>query len=130
MNTTSMKVHESFNDFVLFLYVHMALSDGSLHHSEELVILDRLTKLFPQEGNPKKKFDQAVVAYKEADKTSLDEFIHHSFQHFNHVKFAQRYKIYTDMYDIMHADGKVADAEQVALNTLKRIIDLGASEPN
>jgi hypothetical protein len=32
------------------------------------------------------------------------------------------------MFDIMHADGKVADAEQVALNTLKKIIDLGASE--
>lgn len=125
---TSMKVHDSFNDFVLFLYVHMALSDGSLHHTEELVILDRLTKLFPQEGNPKKKFDQAVIAYKEADKSTIDEFIHHSFKHFNTVKFAQRYKIYTDMFDIMHADGKVADTEQVALNTLKKIIDLGASE--
>ena len=123
-----MKVHDSFNDFVLFLYVHMALSDGSLHPSEELVILDRLTKLFPQEGNPKKKFDEAVNAYKKADKINIDEFIHHSFKHFTNVKFAQRYKIYTDMYDIMHADGKVADAEQVALDTLKKIIDLGASE--
>jgi uncharacterized tellurite resistance protein B-like protein len=106
----------------------MALSDGTLHPSEELIILDRLTKLYPQEGDPKKKFDQAVIAYKEADKTGIDEFIHHSFKHFNNVKFAQRYKIYTDMFDIMHADGKVADAEQVALNTLKKIIDLGASE--
>lgn len=123
-----MKVHDSFNDFVLFLYVHMALSDGSLHSSEELVILDRLTKLFPLEGNPKKKLDQAVIAYHEVDKSNLDEFIHQSFKHYNTVKFAQRYKIYTDMYDIMHADGKVADAEQVALNTLKKIIDLGASE--
>jgi uncharacterized tellurite resistance protein B-like protein len=124
-----MKVHDSFNDFVLFLYVHMALSDGTLHPSEELLILDRLTKLFPQEGNPKKKFDQAVLAYKEVDATTIDEFIQHSFRHFNsHVKFAQRYKIYTDMFDIMHADGKVADAEQLALNTLKKIIDLGASE--
>jgi len=123
-----MKVHDSFNDFVLFLYVHMALSDGSLHASEELVILDRLTKLFPQEGNPKKKFDLAVSAYHEVDKATIDEFIHHSFKHFNTIKFAQRYKIYTDMFDIMHADGKVADAEQVALNTLKKIIDLGASE--
>lgn len=123
-----MKVHDSFNDFVLFLYVHMALSDGSLHPSEELVILDRLTKLFPQEGNPKNKFDQAVIAYKEADKSKIDDLIHYSFKHFNNVKFAQRYKIYTDMFDIMHADGKVADAEQQALNTLKKIIDLGASE--
>lgn len=123
-----MKVHESFNDFVLFLYVHMALSDGTLHPNEEVVILDRLTKLFPQEGNPKKKFDDAVAAYKDFDISTLNEFIHYSFKHFHTVKFAQRYKIYTDMYDIMHADGKVADAETEALDTLKKIIDLGASE--
>jgi len=123
-----MKVHDSFNDFVLFLYVHMALSDGSLHPNEEVVILDRLTKLFPQEGDPKKKFDEAIAAYQHFDMTNLKEFIHYSFKHFNQVKFAQRYKIYSDMYDIMHADGKVAEAEQVALNTLKEIIDLGAAD--
>ncbi len=128
MNTTSMKVHESFSDFVLFLYVHMALSDGYLHPNEEIVILDKLTKLFPQEGDPKRKFDEALASYNTFDLSILNEFIQHSFKHFNQVKFAQRYKIYTDMYDIMHADGKVDQAETEALNTLKRIIDLGASE--
>ncbi len=123
-----MKVHESFSDFVLFLYVHMALSDGFLHSNEEIVILDKLTKLFPQEGNPKKKFDDAVAAYHSFDQSTLDEFIQHSYKHFNQVKFAQRYKIYTDMYDIMHADGKVDEGEMQALDTLKRIIDLGTSE--
>ena len=125
---TSMKVHESFSDFVLFLYVHMALSDGYLHPNEEIVILDKLTKLFPQEGDPKRKFDEALASYNTFDLSILNEFIQHSFKHFNQVKFAQRYKIYTDMYDIMHADGKVDQAETEALNTLKRIIDLGASE--
>jgi uncharacterized tellurite resistance protein B-like protein len=123
-----MKVHESFSDFVLFLYVHMALSDGFLHSNEEIVILDKLTKLFPQEGNPKKKFDDALAAYQNFDQSTLDEFIQHSYKHFNQVKFAQRYKIYTDMYDIMHADGKVDQGEMLALNTLKKIIDLGTSE--
>jgi len=128
MNTVGMKVHGSFSDFVLFLYIHMALADGTLHPGEEAVILDKLTKLFPLEGNPKKKFDDAVASYKNYDKSTLDEFVHHSFKHFNHVKFAQRYKIYTDMYDIMHADGKIDESETEALNTLKKIIDLGVSE--
>jgi uncharacterized tellurite resistance protein B-like protein len=106
----------------------MALSDGFLHSNEEIVILDKLTKLFPQEGNPKKKFDDALAAYQNFDQSTLDEFIQHSYKHFNQVKFAQRYKIYTDMYDIMHADGKVDQGEMQALNTLKKIIDLGTSE--
>jgi len=123
-----MKVHDSFSDFVLFLYVHMALSDGNLHPNEEIHILEKLTKLFPQEGNPKKKFDKALADYKSFDLSTLDEFIQYSFKQFNHIKFAQRYKIYTDMYDIMLIDGKVDQAETQALDTLKKIIDLGAYE--
>ena len=123
-----MKVHVSFSDFVLFLYVYVALSDGYLHPNEEIIILEKLTKLFPQEGNPKKKFDDALAAYNKFDLSTLDEFIQYSFKHLNQVKFAQRYKIYTDMYDIIHSDGKVDQAENQALDTLKKIIDLGASE--
>jgi len=123
-----MTVHESFSDFVLFLYIHMALADGTLHQQEERVILDKLTRLFPLEGNPKKKFDEAVASYKSFDKSAMDEFIHRSFKHFNHIKFAHRYKVYTDMYDIIHADGKVDETETVAINTLKKIIDMGATD--
>jgi uncharacterized tellurite resistance protein B-like protein len=123
-----MKVHASFSDFALFLYIHMALVDGSLHAEEESVILDKLTKLFPQEGNPKKKFDEAVAAYKNFDTSTMDEFVLHSFKHFKHVKFAQRYKVYTDMYDIIHADGKVDETETVAINALKKVIDIGTAE--
>ena len=32
------------------------------------------------------------------------------------------------MYDIINADGKVDQAETMALNALKKIIDLGAAE--
>ena len=49
-----------------------------------------------------------------------------SFKHFNQVKFAQKYKVYTDMYDIVHADGKVDETETIALDALKKIIDIGA----
>lgn len=123
-----MKFHDTFGDFVLFLSIYMAYSDGVLHPYEEKVILDKLTKLFPHEGNPKKKFDDAVAAYHTMDKTSFNEFIHQSFKHFSHVTFSQRYKIYTDMYEIVHADGKVHEAEEKAMNALKNIIDLGAHE--
>jgi uncharacterized tellurite resistance protein B-like protein len=105
----------------------MALADGTLQFEEEIVILDKLTKLFPQEGNPKKKFDDAVAAYRNFNQSTLDEFVRHSFKHFNHVKFAQRYKVYTDMYDIIHADGKVDEKETAAVNALEKIIDLGVS---
>lgn len=123
-----MKFHDTFGDFVLFLCIHLAYADGVLHPEEEKVIIDKLTKLFPHEGNPKKKFDDAVAAYNKTDKANMSEFIHYSFRHFNTIKFAQRYKIYTDMYDIIRADGKIDEAEMKAMDTLKQIIELGAHD--
>jgi len=121
-----MIIHDTFADFVLFLYVHMAYADGEYHSDEEKAILDKIPKLFPKEGDPKGKLDAAVAAYKKVDSASFKNIIHDTFKHFDQVKFSQKYKVYTDMFDIVHADGKVHEAEERALKELKDIIDVGA----
>ncbi len=119
-----MVMHQSFSDFVLFLYVHMAFADGELHPEEEKVILEKFIKHYPAEREPKNKFDAAVVEYQKTDAANLHSIIKESFKHFDQVTFALRYKIYTDMYDIILADGKVEISETKAVNELKEIIDL------
>jgi len=121
-----MVLHKQFQDLVLFLYVHMALCDGSMHENEEIVILDKMTKLFPSEGDPKKKLNAAVAEYKTVESALVNTVIRDSFKFFDHVKFAQKYKIYSDMYDIVNADGRVEESERTALNALKNIIDMDA----
>jgi uncharacterized tellurite resistance protein B-like protein len=54
------------------------------------------------------------------------DIIRDTFKQFDHVKFAQKYKVYTDMYDVINADGKVEESEKNALDLLKEIIDLNA----
>lgn len=121
-----MKFHDSFGDFVIFLCIHVAYADDLLHPEEERVIIEKLTQLFPLEGNPKKKFDLALSDYQQRDKATINEFVHYSFRHFKNIPFAQRYKTFMEMYDIIHADGKVDESEKKALHALKQIIDLGA----
>ncbi len=121
-----MVIHKDFSDFVLFLYVYMAYADGVFHPSEKEAILVKMSKLFPHEGDPKQKMDAAEKQYLELDPSKINELIHDTFKHFSHVKFNQKYKVYTDMYDIINADGKVDQAETMALSALKKIIDLGA----
>lgn len=121
-----MVIHSNFPDFVLFLYVHMAFADESMHGSEEDVILSKMGKLYPHEIDLKKKFEDAAVAYKKLDRETVMGIIKDTFQHFDQVKFAQKYKIYTDMYDIVNADGKIEESEKHALENLKAIIDLNA----
>ncbi len=121
-----MVLHKNFQDFILFLYIHMALADTILHPSEEKVILEKMTKLFPQENDPKKKYDLAVAEYRDLEQSMAMEVIHDSFKFFEKITFAQKYKVYTEMYDIINADGKVEESEKIALDALKDIININA----
>ena len=121
-----MVIHKSFADFVLFLYVHMAHADGDFHSSEKKVILDKIPKLFPNEKEPAKKLETAVAEYGTISQEQIPLIIRSTFKHFGEVKFNQKYKVYTDMYDIIHADGKVDESETYVLNELKEIIEMGS----
>lgn len=121
-----MVLHNQFQDFILFLYVHMAMSDGSIHSSEEQVILSKMSKLFPDEKDLKGKFEMAVIEYRSLDPVMVMNAIKESFRFFDKVTFAQKYKVYADMYDIVNADGKVEESEKHALDGLKEIIDMNA----
>ena len=120
-----MVIHDTFADFVLFLYIHMAHADGVYHPAEKDVIAERIPRLFPTEPDVAAKLAKAETQYLATDKTKIESIIKDTFKHYSNVKFAQKYKVYTDMYDIIHADGKVDEAESRALNELKDIIEMG-----
>lgn len=120
-----MVIHDNFADFVLFLYIHMAHADGVYHPAERDVIAERLPKLFPSETDIAGKLARAEKQYSAVDRSQIDTIIKDTFRHFNSIRFSQKYKVYTDMYDIIHADGKVEESETKALNQLKDIIEMG-----
>lgn len=120
-----MVIHDNFADFVLFLYIHMAHADGVYHPAERDLIAERVPKLFPNETDVTGKLARAEKQYLAVDKANIDAIIKDTFKHFSSIKFAQKYKVYTDMYEIIHADGKVEESETKALNYLKDIIEMG-----
>jgi uncharacterized tellurite resistance protein B-like protein len=123
-----MVIHKTFADFVLFLYVHMAHADGEFHSLEKSVVLDKMTKIYPKESNLEQKFNDAVSQYKGIDQSQVTTVIRDTFKHFDQVKFQQKYKVYTDMYDIINADGKIDESETKALYELKQIIEIGTEK--
>ncbi len=123
-----MVIHKSFADFVLFLYVHMAFADGEFHPDEVGVVKAKIKKIFPNTGEHEQKLKDAMEEYSAFDKANLNELFKDTFAHFNHVKFSQKYKVYTDMYDIINADGTIDESETEALDSLKKIIDLGVEK--
>jgi len=121
-----MVIHKTFADFVLFLYVHMAHADTDFHQTELGVIREKMDKLYPFEDNLEEKLTAALKEYEEFDKKELRTLFRDTFNHFTKVKFAQKYKVYADMYDIINADGKIDESEAQALQELKEIIDISA----
>lgn len=121
-----MVIHQSFADFVLFLYVHMAHADSDFHQTELGVIREKMSKLYPFESDLEERLEVAIKEYKAFDKNKLKILFKDTFNHFTNVKFAQKYKVYADMYDIINADGKIDESEAAALQELKEIIDISA----
>ena len=121
-----MVLHQHFADFVLFLYIHVAYADGVFHPSERSLILEKMAKLFPAERDLEMKLKDAEKEYLSVDAKKMPGIILDTFRQYNSVKFSQKYKVYTDMYEIVNADGKVDESETAALEELKRIIDLRA----
>jgi uncharacterized tellurite resistance protein B-like protein len=121
-----MVIHKSFADFVLFLYVHMAHADNDFHQSELSTIRKKMGKLYPYDDKLEERLQTALKEYTEFDKTKLKILFRDTFGHFPHIKFAQKYKVYADMYDIVNADGKIEESEAKALQELKEIIDISA----
>jgi tellurite resistance protein len=104
----------------------MAYADGEFHPTEREVILSKMAKLFPQETNLETKLTDAEEEYLDQNKKKLKSLILDTFRHFKDVKFSAKYHVYADMYDVVHADGKVDETEREVLEELKSIIDLSA----
>lgn len=119
-----MVIHNNFSDFVLFLYVYVAFSDGEFHPMEREAILEKMKKLYPDSSDYEKRLNDAIRLYDDFDKNKFKKLFQDTFKQFPKVTFSQKYKVYTDMYDIVHADGKVHEAETRALSALKEVIDI------
>jgi uncharacterized tellurite resistance protein B-like protein len=120
-----MVIHSNFADFVLFLYIHMSHVDNDYDPTEMKVIKEKMKRIFPEDVDLEKKLYTTLREYNAFDQSKMSELIKDTFAHFKSVKFSQKYKIYTDMYDIINADGKVDESETKALEALKQINEIG-----
>jgi uncharacterized tellurite resistance protein B-like protein len=124
-----MVLHTTFPDFVLFLYVHISHVDSAYDPAELKLIKEKMARLFPGGTDMEKKLYTALREYNKFDKSQIADLIKDSFQHFSEVKSSQKSKVYTDIHDIIKADGKVDSSEARALDALRELIELGTEAP-
>lgn len=117
-----MIIHSTFEDFLLFLYVHISRADSNYDPKEMEVIQQKMTSLYPNKIDFDKKLYLTLREYKTFDKNKLPELFSDTFKHFKAGK--DKGKIFADLSDIVSADGKVQATETSALDALKQTIDL------
>lgn len=101
----------------------MAYADDHFDHTEEEVILKKMARLFPKDGNHTIKYEQFKQDYKSLKSDEIDLLIKNNFDNFSHVSFSDKYRVYREMYDIINADGVIDESETEAMDKLKEIID-------
>lgn len=119
-----MIIHNSFQDFSLFLYLHVAHADGQIHQQEESLIREKIIILFGSETDTEQKFSAALDQYRSLAKAEITVLIKATFQHFREVQFAVKYKLFTDLFDIINCDGRVDYSETSLISQLRELMEL------
>ena len=114
---------KSFKEYILFLYVHIAYADGEVHPLERKLILEKMKLLYPGERDLETPLDKMLTTYLEMAGSS-DEIIKGAHEQFHNVEFYKKYKVFIDLYQIIHADGIVSESEKEALEKLRVIIGI------
>src|SRR6187431_3745449 len=117
-----MIIHKTLSDFILFLYVHASHSDANYDPTEMVVIKKKMTDIFPSGTDIEKKLYGTIREYNAFDKTKLDDLFNASIKHFKSESLVKDNTVFTDIEDIIRADGKVNSSEAKALEVITKLI--------
>lgn len=117
-----MIIHKTLSDFILFLYVHASHSDSNYDPTEMAVIKKKMTSIFPAGTDMERKLYGTIREYNTFDKMKLDDLFNASIKHFKSEGGVKDNTIFTDMEDIVRADGKVNSSEAKALEVIAKLI--------
>jgi uncharacterized tellurite resistance protein B-like protein len=123
-----MVIHSTFRDFILFVYVHMSHADDSYDPNEMATIKKKIGGLFQKDTDIERKLYTALREYNSFDRAKLPALFEASFKHFNEDQSVLNNNFYTDLNEIIAADGKVELAEARALKALKEIIEMNSDK--
>ena len=113
-----MNALENIESFALFLFLHMARVDGSLHPNERDTILEKMTELFTGSSFNEKLTEMEL--YCSQLKNGVSEIIlKEGLQKFSNIDPVKRREIYAVLFDIINANGRVNEEETQTLQVLK-----------
>ncbi len=106
-------------DYILFLFLHLASVDGSLHPNERETILEKMNELFPENSQVEEKLNTLDAEYRKLGPATVEELLTESWPTFSPMAQELKNKIYVDLFDIINSDARVNEEETRVLKIFK-----------
>lgn len=110
---------ENFEDFTLLLLLHMGHVDGSLHPNERDAILERMRELFPGYALLNEKLAEMELRYGKLGHSRAEDLLKLRLPKFSDIDPIKKKEIYTALFDIINANGRVNEEETQTLKVFK-----------
>ena len=116
-------VFRDFTHFTFYLYFYMAFSDAYLDEKEAQMIRKKMQERVSGDTDINQLFEKIQSTYEQTPVDQLDEVVQLNFKQFKEQSQEFKYTLFTDLYDIMIADGVVHYKENESLDKLKKLVN-------
>src|SRR5436190_2624710 len=110
---------EKLEGFTLFLFLHMGRVDGSLHPNERDTIVEKMNELFPTHPLDEADLLDMEEKYALLKYGVAETLLREGFVRFSGEDATKRKDIYTALFDIINANGRVNEEEKQTLQIFK-----------
>ncbi|MDZ4716670.1 MAG: tellurite resistance TerB family protein [Cytophagales bacterium] len=109
-------------EFSLFIVIHMASVDGTVHPTELDAIRSKAAGLFPHIQSIQEKIDETQHAIAGMGKEAAEQFVDDNLKLLASLTPPQRTTLHQFLLDIINADGKVKEDEMRTLRKLRTVL--------
>ena len=106
-------------DFVRFIFLHLACVDGSMHPNERDTIIEKMTDFFPGSGGQEEKLAVAESEHKKLGYAAAEELLTVNWPLHSTLDPALKQKLFANLFDIINSDARVNEEETRVLRMLK-----------
>jgi uncharacterized tellurite resistance protein B-like protein len=114
-----MNEFDQLEDFTLFLFLHMARADGSVHPNEKETIHEKMKEIFKVETIAPSKWMAMESLHEKSGQEASEVFLKNNWLRFTQADPDLKKKIYEALFDILNANGRVDSGEMQTLKSVR-----------
>jgi uncharacterized tellurite resistance protein B-like protein len=126
INMTKEHLFNTYGEYILFLFIHVANADFTVKGSEIDVILSKMEDYFPEEHSSdflRDLFVKLSSEYDSLNDSDIKNIIYNNYKKFQESASTTG-RVFVDLHEVINADGYIDETEVKVLQELKSLLEL------